>query len=71
MESATFYNSLIQDYATLTRKITVSTRVYGSSGLRASPWQKLATLNPSNTRTCLVKQDQAGSYMWVTAELVY
>ena len=27
MESATFYNSLIQDYGTLTRKFTVSTRV--------------------------------------------
>ena len=39
-------------------------------------WIKSLTLAeighwPSNTRTCLVKKDQAGSYMWVTVELVY
>ena len=33
-------------------------------GLRTS-WQKFATLIPKNTRTCLAKQDQAGSYIYV------
>ena len=37
-------------------------------GLRTS-WQKFAPLIPKNTRTCLAKQDQAGSYMWVTLKL--
>ena len=31
----------------------------------AEKQQKFATLIPQNTRTCLAKQDQAGSYMWV------
>ena len=34
-----------------------------------TPWQKFATLIPKNTRTCLAKQNQAGSYMWVTVKL--
>ena len=33
-------------------------------------WQKFATLIPKNTRTCLAKQNQAGSYMWVTVKLI-
>jgi len=28
-------------------------------------WQKCAILKPQNIRTCLAKQDQAGSYMWL------
>ena len=36
--------------------------------LRTS-WQKFATSIPKNTRTCLAKQDQEGSYMWVTVIL--
>ena len=37
-------------------------------GLRTS-WQKFVTLIPKNTRACLAKLDQAGSYMWVTVKL--
>jgi len=29
-------------------------------------WQKFTILKPKNIGTCLVKQDQAGFYMWVT-----
>ena len=32
-------------------------------------WQKFATLIPKNTRTCLTKQDQTGSYLWVSVKL--
>ena len=39
-----------------------------TSGLRTSE-QNVATLISKNTRTCLAKQDQAGSYMWVTVKL--
>ena len=39
-------------------------------GLRTS-WQKFATLIPKNTRTCLAKQNQAGSYMCSGLQLNY
>ena len=47
--------------------VTVNT-LMRTCGLRTS-WQKFATLIPKNTRTCLAKQNQAGSYMWVTVKL--
>ena len=39
-----------------------------NSGLRTC-WQKFATIIPKNVRTCLAKQNQEGSYMWVTGKL--
>ena len=32
-------------------------------------WQKFGTLIPKNVKTCLPKQNQAGSQMWVTGTL--
>jgi len=37
--------------------------------LQSTCWQKFAVLKPKNIRTCLAKQDRAGSYMWVTVKL--
>ena len=38
-----------------------------NSGLRIY-WQKFGSLKPQNTRTCLAKQDKAGSCRWVTLQ---
>ena len=39
--------------------------VIRTCGLRTY-WQKFGTLIPKNMRTCLAKQNQADSYIWVT-----
>ena len=40
---------------------TVKTHVYNPSDLIRICWQKFAILKPKNIRTCLAKQNEAGS----------
>ena len=49
--------------STQTRRSKVDV-IYSKQRRIRTSWQKLATLILKNTRTCLAKQDRAGSCMW-------
>jgi len=50
-------------------RILCLTRTYSENPCVRTCWQKFAIRRPKNIRTCLAKQDQAGSSMWVTVIL--